>query len=100
MTAESRRGETFRLEVKVVPAASRDGVAGWLGEALKVRVSAPPERGRANSAVERVVAAALGLPKGSARVVSGNTSPRKVLEISGLSESEVYARLSKPGVES
>ena len=51
----------MRLAVKVVPKASRDGVAGWLGDALKVCVTAPPERGKANAAVERVVAHALGV---------------------------------------
>lgn len=80
----------------MIPSASRDAVAGWLGEALKIRVSAPPERGRANAAVERVVASALDLSAKSVRVVSGSTSPRKVIEITGVSESEVYARLSKP----
>jgi hypothetical protein len=82
--------------VKVIPSSSRDAIAGWLGEALKVRVSAPPERGRANAAVERLVAGALGLPNKGARVISGMTSARKVVEISGLSESEVHTRLSKP----
>lgn len=83
----------MRLAIKVVPSASRDGLAGWLGDTLKVRVSAPAERGRANAAAERVVAEALGLPAKSARVVAGTTSARKVLEISGLSEAEVRARL-------
>ena len=60
-----------------------------------MRVRAPAERGKANAAVERVVAEALGLPKQSARIVAGNTSPRKVIEIAGLSVSEVHRRLSK-----
>ncbi len=87
--------ETFTLAIKVVPGSSRDCIAGWLGEALKVRVSAPAERGRANSAAERVVADALGVPKECARVVKGATSARKVLEIAGLSESEARRRLEE-----
>jgi uncharacterized protein YggU (UPF0235/DUF167 family) len=83
-----------KLRVKVVPGASRDAVAGWLGDALKVRVAAPAERGRANAAVEALVAGALGLPPGCARIVSGKTSSRKILEISGLSEAEIRERLS------
>jgi uncharacterized protein (TIGR00251 family) len=82
------------LPVKVVPGASRDGVAGWLGDALKVRVTAPAERGRANAAVEEVVADALGLPRESVRVVRGTTSPRKTLEILGLSEAEIRERVA------
>jgi uncharacterized protein YggU (UPF0235/DUF167 family) len=83
------------LTIKVVPGSSQNCLAGWLGETLKVRVTAPAERGKANSAVEATLAAALGVPNGFARVVRGKTSPRKVVEIEGLSESEVYRRLSK-----
>ena len=67
---------------------------GWLGDALKVRVTAPPERGRANAAVEGLVADALGLPRRDARVVAGMTSTRKLLEIEGISEAELHRRLS------
>lgn len=85
----------MKLAVKVVPGSSREGIAGWLGESLKVRVTAAPERGRANTATEAVVAEALGLSKDRVRVVSGHGSPRKILEISGLSESDARERLSK-----
>lgn len=88
-------GELYmKLAVKVVPGASRSGIAGWLGNALKVRVAAPPERGRANAAVEALVAGALGVPRSGVRVVTGGASPRKTLEIEGLCESEVHRRLS------
>jgi uncharacterized protein YggU (UPF0235/DUF167 family) len=80
--------------VKVVPGASRDEIAGWLGAALKVRVAAPPERGRANAAVEALVAAALGVPPSQVRVVVGHAAARKVLEIDGATEAEIRARLS------
>ncbi len=56
---------------------------------------APAERGKANAAVEKLLSEALGVPKGCARIVAGNTSARKTVEISGLSESEVRERLSK-----
>ena len=85
-----------RLQVKVVPGASRDGVVGWLGDAVKVRVRAPAERGKANAAVETVLAAALGVAKDDARIVAGFGSPRKTVEITGLSEAEVAERLEKP----
>ena len=71
----------MRLPLKVVPGSSRDRVAGWLGERLKVMVSAAPERGRANEAVIEVLARALGLPKGAFRIAAGETSPLKILEI-------------------
>ena len=87
---------TIRLTIKVVPGSSRDGIAGWLGEALKVRVSAPPEKGKANRAVEQVMAKALGLSTKEVSVVAGQTSPRKTLEISGMQEAELYKRLARP----
>jgi uncharacterized protein (TIGR00251 family) len=84
------------LRVKVVPGSSRDAIAGWLGEALKVRVRAPAERGKANASVEKIVADALGVPMACARIVAGRTSARKTLDVSGLSEADVHRRLSKP----
>jgi uncharacterized protein (TIGR00251 family) len=84
------------LRVKVVPGASRDALAGWLGDALKIRVRAPAERGKANAAVEKIVAEALGVPSTCARIVGGKTSARKTLDVAGLSQADVYQRLSKP----
>jgi hypothetical protein len=86
-----------RLPIKLVPRSSREGIAGWLGESLKVRVRAAAERGKANAAAERVVAEALGVPVDRVRVIAGWTSPRKVMEISDLSETEVRRRLSDRG---
>lgn len=77
-----------------MPGASRSHIAGWLGDALKIRVSAPPEKGKANAAVAAVVAAALGLPAGSVAVVSGKSSPRKLVEVRGLSREEIVKRLA------
>jgi uncharacterized protein (TIGR00251 family) len=87
----------IKLPIKVVPASSRNCIAGWLGERLKVRVTAPAERGKANAAVETIIAEALGVSKEHIRVVTGQTSARKVVEIAGLSEDQVYLRLSKDG---
>ena len=85
---------SFKLPIKVVPGSSRSVIAGWLGDTLRVRVTAPPERGKANAAVESLLAEVLGLSSGGARVVSGGSSPRKIVEIVGLSEAEARRRLS------
>jgi len=85
----------MKLQIKAIPASSRNYVAGWLGNTLKVRVTAPAERGKANAAVEATIAEALGVSRASARVVAGKTSPRKVVEIIGLSEAEVRHRISR-----
>jgi uncharacterized protein (TIGR00251 family) len=82
--------------LKVVPGASRDSVDGWLGEALKVRVRAPAERGKANAAVGRIVARALGVPIEDVSIVSGHASPRKTIEIQGLSADEIRERIGAP----
>ena len=88
------RPDSFKLPVKVVPGSSRTAIAGWLGDTLRVRVTAPPERGRANAAVESLLGEVLGLSGGGVRIVSGGSSPRKLVEITGLGESEVRRRLS------
>jgi uncharacterized protein (TIGR00251 family) len=81
------------VNVKVVPGASRDRVAGKYGDGIKVQVSAPPEGGKANKAVEQVLAAALGVKAQQVRVVKGHTQPRKVVEIQGVEPADVLARL-------
>ena len=82
------------LNVKVVPGASRNRVAGRYGDGIKVQVSAPPEGGKANQAVIAVVAAALGLKPQQLQIIKGHTQARKLVEISGLEPSEVLARLA------
>ncbi|MFH5806209.1 DUF167 domain-containing protein [Alienimonas sp. DA493] len=82
------------LSVKVVPGASRSAVVGWLGEALKVRVAAPPERGKANAAVLALLAEALDVPERAVALVAGPASPRKTIRVEGLSDAEARRRLS------
>lgn len=67
---------------------------GWLDDTLRVRVTVPAERGKANAAVEQLLRSALGLTRDGARIVSGRSSPRKVVEIVGLSEPEIRRKLS------
>jgi uncharacterized protein (TIGR00251 family) len=87
-----------RLKLKVVPGASRSEVAGWLGDMLKVKVSAPPEKGKANVAVEALVAKTLNLPASSVKIVSGTSSQHKVIEIRGLSKVQIFQKLGSPAV--
>lgn len=85
----------MKLQLKVAPKAARNAVNGWMGEVLKVSVTAAPERGKANEAVVELLAEALGLPKSAVRVVRGQTSPQKWVEIDGLAEAEVRQRLGR-----
>jgi len=87
---------SVKLVIKVVPGSSRNEVVGWLDDVLKVRVTAPPERGQANAAVIAILAKALRIPGGRVRIFRGHTSARKTLDISGLTESHINVRLQRP----
>ena len=82
-----------RLKVKAVPGAARTEVVGRLGEALKIRVAAPPEGGQANRAILGLLAGRLGLPAAGVRLVSGARSPSKVIALRGVSAEQAWARL-------
>ena len=84
-----------RLQVKVAPRAARTALAGWMGAALKVRVAAVPERGAANAALLRLLAAALELPPARLVLAGGHGSTRKLVDITGLTEEEVRRRLDR-----
>jgi len=84
-----------RFQVKVVPGASRNRVAGRYGEGVKVQVMAPPEKGRANEAVLEVLAEWLGVRPGQIRVESGQTQPRKKILVDGVSQEQFQTHLEK-----
>jgi uncharacterized protein (TIGR00251 family) len=88
-----------RLNLKVVPGSSRDEIVGWLGASLKVKVKAPPEKGRANEAVVALLAERLGIDTSSVAVVSGHGLPAKVVEVDGMDEEAIRAAFpgEKPG---
>jgi len=81
------------ITVKVVPGASRDRIVGLLGDALKVQVSAPPERGKANAAVSALLAKALDISAKDVSVIRGITSPRKMVLVRSRSTEEVAVAL-------
>jgi uncharacterized protein (TIGR00251 family) len=70
-----------RLTIKVVPGTSRDQIVGWLGDALKIKVTAPPEKGKANEAVVTLLAKTLGVRRDTIAIVSGHGSPAKTVDI-------------------
>ncbi|HWK55128.1 MAG TPA: DUF167 family protein [Hyphomicrobiales bacterium] len=84
---------SLRLRVKVIPGARQEALE-YLGELLRVKVRAAPEKGRANAAVVALVAERLGLPPGGVHVASGHTSALKVLEFSTLTSQELADRLA------
>ena len=73
-----------RLQVKITPGSAKDRILGPHGDSLKISVSAPPEKGKANQAVIAFLSKITGLPGKQISVVSGPTSPRKVLTLAGI----------------
>ena len=80
------------LTLHIQPGAKKTEIAGLHGDALKIRLAAPPVDGKANEALVKFVAEALKLPKSAVNLKSGQTSRRKVLEVQGAT-TEAVARL-------
>jgi uncharacterized protein (TIGR00251 family) len=81
------------LAIRVQPRAKRTEVAGERGGAVVIRVSAPPVEGKANEAVEKLIADKLGVPKSAVAIVRGDSSRDKLVRIDGLSADEARTRL-------
>lgn len=78
-----------RLSVKVQPRSSREALLGVHDGALKIALTAPPVDGEANAALIAYLAGALGVPKRSVRIVRGETSKTKTVEVDGVREADV-----------
>jgi uncharacterized protein (TIGR00251 family) len=87
--SEALNMNAAKLIVKAVPGASRDQWMGRHGQGIKVRISAPPEKGKANAAVIGIVARELGVGAQQISIVRGQTSPTKVLQITGLDQAQL-----------
>ena len=85
---------TTRLKLRVSPGARRPGFAGRHGDAWKVRVSEPPEGGRANEAVLRLIAETLDVPRTHVALVSGHASRNKIVRLDGLEQSQTERLLA------
>jgi len=83
-----------KLKIKVIPSSSKDCIAGWLEDTLKVKVKAPSEKGKANKAIIKTLEKTLDLPKGSIDIISGTTSSRKVIEIISVDDDIINKKLS------
>jgi uncharacterized protein YggU (UPF0235/DUF167 family) len=79
----------------VIPGSVKPGIVGRYGDAWKLRVSAPPERGQANEATLDLLADTLGLPAANVRLVSGHGSRDKTVEVAGLTTAEAERRLGQ-----
>lgn len=78
------------LRIRVIPNASRSEIVGWMDdEVLKIKVSAPPEGGRANREVCDLLGKKLGLNRKNLRIVSGETSRNKLIEVKDVESSHL-----------
>ena len=82
------------IRVKAVPGASRDQIAGPLGDRLKVRVSAPPEGGKANKAIAKLLAKALALRPADVELISAPSNPEKTFRARGISPDDARTKLA------
>jgi hypothetical protein len=81
--------------VRVQPRASKDEIAGEMNGAIKVRLRAPALEDRANEALVELLAGLLKRPKAAVRILSGDRSRNKRVEVRGVMESEVLALLAQ-----
>jgi uncharacterized protein (TIGR00251 family) len=86
--------DSTRLQLRVSPGASRAAVVGRHGAGWKVRVAAPPEAGRANEAVLRLLAETLQLTRRDVELVAGHASRDKVVSVSWIDPAETERRLA------
>ena len=89
-------GATF--QVKVHPRAKKNAITGEVADALKVALTAPPSAGRANEACIALFAEFLNVPRSSVTIAAGESSRNKLIRVSGLSASQVEARLREASI--
>jgi uncharacterized protein len=87
-----------KLTLRVAPGGTRPGVVGRLGTAWKIRVAAPPEGGKANDAVIRLLAETLDVSRRDVEIVSGHGARDKIVELAGISPAEIERRLASAAV--
>ena len=83
------------IPVKVVPGASRDKVAGVLGDCVKITTSSAADQALANAAVAKTLAKALGVSPRDVTLVAGQTNPRTDFLVAGLSLEQCRQRLAE-----
>jgi len=89
--SEERGGCTF--QVRVVPRSRREEVVGLHGDALRIRLTAPPERGKANRALQRFPAARLSVSPLAGEIISWHTLRQKRVRVEGVSADDIGALL-------
>ncbi len=85
--------EGIQFKIKVLPRAAKNEISGIQGDALKLRLTAPPVDGAANEACVHFLAEWLNVPKKSVEIISGHTSQHKIVRIIGVKKAEIMKRV-------
>jgi len=91
----SEDGRDVVFSVRVAPKASRTGITGAQGGGLRIAVTAPPEKGKANAAVVATLAKALGVARSRIGIEGSKKSRRKRIRVSGVAGADVSRRIEK-----
>jgi len=86
-------GPSATVSVRVVPRSSNEGVAGFEGGVLRIRLNAPPVEGKANDALVRFLAKAVGVPKSRITLVPGGKGRNKIVRVDGITREALMAAL-------
>ncbi len=95
MAGKGAAGSRVCLAIRAQPKASHNAAVGWLGDRLKIAITAAPTEGKANRAVEDVVADILGVRRSAVAIVAGHASRDKLVQITGLTLNELELRLAE-----
>lgn len=91
---ETENGVIFHIHV--VPKSAKNEFAGIQGDAIKIRITAPPVGGQANDACKRFLSDLLGVKKNQVTIVSGHKSRKKTVAIEGIGKKDIEAVISIP----
>lgn len=86
-------GGEIVIMVKVVPGSSKTAISGWLEGMIKIKVAAPPEKGKANECLVEFLADKLKVRRNSISIISGASSPVKQVRISGITKEDFLAKV-------
>ena len=91
----SEKDGAATLDIVVQPRCPRECVGPVVGDRLKVSVNAPPVEGKANQAVQRVLAEAFGMPRSAVTILRGETGKRKTVRIAGITAAVAKQMIAK-----
>jgi len=90
----SDTGGEIRLSLNVYPGAAKNEVVSFTDDLLRIKIAAPPLKGKANRELVAFLSKYLGVGKGNINIIKGHTSRNKIIAINGISQEELRQRLS------